>query len=49
MISILHVAARVLELRPSCDKMKLYKLCYFSQGWHLAWTGRPLFNEELQA
>ena len=28
--------------------MKLYKLCYFSQGWHLAWTGKPLFSDEFE-
>nr|WP_255365881.1 type II toxin-antitoxin system antitoxin SocA domain-containing protein [Corynebacterium sp. NML130628] len=29
--------------------MKLYKICFFAQGWHLAWTGLPLFEGELQA
>lgn len=41
MATILDVGQYITELLPSVDKMKLYKLCYFSQGWHLAWTGKP--------
>jgi uncharacterized phage-associated protein len=29
--------------------MKLQKLCYYAQGWWLAWTGAPLFPEDSQA
>ncbi|WP_229679511.1 Panacea domain-containing protein [Agrococcus terreus] len=29
--------------------MKLQKLCYYSQGWSLAWDSRPMFDEEIQA
>ncbi|WP_255396205.1 Panacea domain-containing protein [Kocuria sp. CNJ-770] len=29
--------------------MKLQKLCYYSQGWHLAWDERPLFADPIQA
>lgn len=39
----------VNELTGGVDNLKLMKLCYFAQGWHLAWSGRPLFTDELQA
>lgn len=26
----------------------LHKLAYFAQGWHLAWAGTPLFDEEIR-
>ena len=48
MATILDVGQYITELLPGVDKMKLYKLCYFSQGWHLAWTGKPLFADEFE-
>lgn len=29
--------------------LKLQKLCYLAQGWHLAKTGESLFEDEIQA
>jgi len=29
--------------------LKLQKLLYYSQGWHLAFFKKPLFNDEIQA
>ncbi|MDQ3330433.1 MAG: DUF4065 domain-containing protein [Planctomycetota bacterium] len=29
--------------------MKLQKLVYFAHGWHLAITGKPLINEQIEA
>lgn len=49
MSNVFDVGQLVTELIPKVDKMKLYKMCFFSQGWHLAWTGRPLFEEKLLA
>ena len=49
MSNVFDVGQLVTELIQSVEKMKLYKLCLFSQGWHLAWTGRPLFEEKLLA
>lgn len=31
------------------SNLKLQKLLYYAQGWHLALKHRPLFTEELQA
>lgn len=29
--------------------LKLQKLCYYGQAWHVAHTGRPLFSEKIKA
>lgn len=34
---------------PSYDTMKLQKLVYFAQAWHIAWVGKPLFDEAFEA
>ncbi len=31
------------------DTMKLQKLTYYAQAWHLAWAGRPLFSDRIEA
>ena len=49
MANVYDVGQYITELVPTVDTMKLYKLCYFSQGWKLAWTGCRLFQEPLQA
>ena len=49
MARVYDVGQYITELVPGIGKMKLDKLCYFSQGWSLAWTGLPLFREPLQA
>ena len=49
MANVYDVGQYITELVPTVDTMKLYKLCYFSQGWKLAWTGYLLFQEPLQA
>jgi uncharacterized phage-associated protein len=41
-------AAFVGKLGP-IDAMKLQKLLYYAQGWHLAITGRPLFADRIEA
>lgn len=28
---------------------KVHKLLYYCQGWHLAWTGEPAFDETIEA
>lgn len=49
MAKAIDVAAYILEKLQSCDTMKLQKLTYYSQAWHLAWTGNPLFNDRIEA
>ena len=48
-LSILDVASFILRERGEMSTMKLQKLCYFSQGWALAWDDKPLFAEDFQA
>lgn len=49
MTSVHNVAAGILERTGNLSTMKLQKLCYYAQGWHLAWHGVPLFEEPLEA
>ncbi|TFC02319.1 type II toxin-antitoxin system antitoxin SocA domain-containing protein [Cryobacterium sp. MDB2-33-2] len=49
MANVHDVAAYILENQGQMSTMKLQKLCYYSQGWSLAWDERPLFKEEIQA
>ena len=49
MTSALDVAAYILEKRGEMTAMKLQKLVYYSQAWHLVWDSVPLFNEPIQA
>lgn len=49
MASVHDVAAYVLEKRGSMSTMKLQKLCYYSQGYSLAWDEKPLFDEDFEA
>ncbi len=45
-----HDVARELRYRlPALGTLKQHKLCYYAQGWHLAWTGEPLFRERIEA
>ena len=49
MVSAHDVAAYILAKTPGMSTMKLQQLCYYSQGWSLAWDEEPLFNEPIQA
>lgn len=31
------------------EAMKVHRLCYYFQAWHLVWTKGPLFQDEIQA
>jgi len=35
--------------KKSLTQMKLHKLLYYAQGWHLGRTGKPLLDETLGA
>lgn len=49
MVTVHDVAAYILEKCGSMSTMKLQKLCYYSQGWALAWDERPLFKAKIEA
>lgn len=38
----------IKELAP-LPVMKLHRLCYYAQAWHLVWQGEPLFEAEIAA
>jgi len=48
-VSVSDVAKFVLEESGTLDTWKLQKLCYYAQGWHLARTGEPAFQERVKA
>jgi uncharacterized phage-associated protein len=43
------VAAYILNKCGRMTTMKLQKLCYYCQGWSLAWDEVPLFREPIRA
>ena len=43
------VAGEVQRLIRGVGKVKLHKLLYYIQGYHLAWEGYPAFVEEIEA
>jgi uncharacterized phage-associated protein len=47
MVNIFDVAKYILHsIGGEVSTMMLHKLCYYSQAWHLAWYGVPLFSED---
>lgn len=49
MAGVDDVAAALLIRTGLVTAMKLHKLVYYSQAWHLAFTGSPLFPEVIHA
>ncbi|MGH3933066.1 MAG: Panacea domain-containing protein [Pseudonocardiaceae bacterium] len=49
MAGVDDVAAALLTRTGPVTTMKLQKLVFYSQAWHLAFTGSPLFPETIQA
>lgn len=49
MANVFDVARYILRIRGNMTAMKLQKLCYYSQVWHLVWEEVPLFQNEIQA
>jgi uncharacterized phage-associated protein len=47
--SVYDVAEYILAREGEMSAMKLHKLVYYCQAWHLVWDGAPLFDEEIQA
>ncbi len=49
MAHVTDVARYILTKRGQMSAMRLQKLAYYSQAWHLVFEGEPLFNAEIQA
>lgn len=49
MASVLDVAAYIIEKKGVVTAMRLQKLVYYSQAWHLVWDDEPLFEEHIEA
>jgi uncharacterized phage-associated protein len=49
MASAHDVAAYIIEKSGPMSAMKLQKLVYYSQAWHLVWEEQPLFAERVEA
>ena len=50
MLSIRNVTKHILNNRDTgISTMKLHKICYFIQGWHMAICDKPMFTEGFEA
>jgi uncharacterized phage-associated protein len=49
MAAVRDVAQFVLDAKGEMTAMKLQKLVYYSQAWHIAWTDNVLFPERIEA
>ena len=49
MANVFDVAKHILKKEGKMTAMKLQKLCYYSQAWHLVWEEKRLFDNEIQA
>jgi uncharacterized phage-associated protein len=48
-VPVNDVAEFIIFKSTSISNLKLQKLLYYVQGWHLGLKGTPLFNESIQA
>jgi uncharacterized phage-associated protein len=49
MADVQDVAKYIVDRRGPMTTMKLQKLAYYSQAWHLVWDGVPLFDARIEA
>lgn len=49
MATVFDTAKYILHKLGTISTWKLQKLCYYSQAWHMAWTGKELFPQEFEA
>lgn len=49
MANVHDVAAYILQKQRHMSAMKLQKLVYYAQAWHLVWEDRPLFSARIEA
>jgi uncharacterized phage-associated protein len=48
-VSAHDVVREIRERDPEAGSLKIHKLLYYCQGWHLALNGEPLFAEDIEA
>ena len=48
-VSVLDVAAYILNKQGRLSTWKLQKLCYYAHAWSLVWDDEPLFREPIEA
>lgn len=48
-VRAVDVADYILKRHGAMSAIKLQKLVYYSQAWHLVWEDKALFNEKIQA
>lgn len=48
-VRAIDVADYILQAQGVMSAMKLQKLVYYAQAWHLVWEDKELFPEEIQA
>ena len=48
-VKAIDVADYILKKHGAMSAMKLQKLVYYAQAWHLVWEDKELFPEEIQA
>lgn len=49
MATVRDVAAYILAKSGPMSAMKLQKLVYYAQAWHLVWEDEPLFQQRIEA
>ena len=49
MATVFDVAQYILECTGQITTIKLEKIVYYAQAWHLVWEEEPLFNERIEA
>lgn len=49
MVDSIDIAEYILDKIGPTTAMKLQKLVYYCQAWHLAWTEKALFKDKIEA
>lgn len=49
MANVFDVAQYILEQKETVSAMKLQKLVYYSQAWHMVWDDAELFSDRIEA
>ena len=48
-VSAHDIVRQLRDMLPGAGDVKVQKLLYYCQGWHLAFTGEPMFPERIAA